>query len=655
MVPRSEFEVKNRWLVILLSLALIAVSVVVYFPGLSGGFMFDDYPNIVDNPAVQPTDASISSLTKAALSSPSSDLKRPLSSLSFAANVLVSGLSARAMKMTNLGIHIVNGLLLFALLSRLLPCVERFRSSAAILIASAVMSVAWLMLPINLTPVLYVVQRMESLANAFVLTGLLGYISVRRRGRVDWRSKVVAIAWIVLPTAFGLMAKETAVLLPLYALSIEAIVFRFRNSDGTRSTCLLVTYVALLLPPLALGTIWLGPGILDSATWATRDFTLATRLLSEPRVLIDYLQWTAAPGPGDLSFYHDDFVQSTNWLHPETTIPSILALGLLCWSAWRARTNNPLFSLGVALFFGCHLLTATVLPLELVYEHRNYFASIGVIMTIASLFLHSYRRAESSKPNLRYAIIAAPALMIGWSACLTFYTTEAWSTPLSVAQELARRGPDSPRAQYELGRAYIIDSRYRPDSPSTPLVYAPLEKAAILPGSSILPEQALIFFNSRLNRPISPDWWTTLKSKLRTRPATIQDESSLDALATCLRQDLCSFSAGELSEAFRLAHSHERRSARLCAMYANFAWHTLRDNSLSLQLQRETVLRSPREGVYRITLIRMLEQQGDHQDAKFHLSALRELNIGGRYDTDIATLQATVMQHNESDRTGTGH
>ena len=64
-------------------LAALVLTTIVYWPGLSGSYLFDDYPNIVDNHSVQPHDASLPSLVGAALSSPSSEFKRPLASLSF--------------------------------------------------------------------------------------------------------------------------------------------------------------------------------------------------------------------------------------------------------------------------------------------------------------------------------------------------------------------------------------------------------------------------------------------------------------------------------------------------------------------------------------------------------------------------------------------
>ena len=155
----------------LLVLALLLVTAI-YWPGLHGGFLFDDYPNIVDNHGVQPSEVSIPALVRATLSSPASEFKRPLASLSFALNYRATGLNPYWMKFTNLVIHLLNGWLVFWLTRRLLSeaavienktcptTLEQQTNIIALLITSA-----WLLLPINLTAVLYVVQRMESMAN----------------------------------------------------------------------------------------------------------------------------------------------------------------------------------------------------------------------------------------------------------------------------------------------------------------------------------------------------------------------------------------------------------------------------------------------------------------------------------------------------------
>ncbi|NID16760.1 hypothetical protein HBF32_14900 [Luteibacter yeojuensis] len=619
---------------------LTAVTTAIYAPGLKGGFLFDDYPNIVDNPAVQPKEASLASLVAAAFSSPSSELKRPLASLTFAANFLMTGMDAGAMKLTNLVIHLANGMLLFALLRVLLSASGLAFVESRLRWLAAAMTLAWLLLPINLTSVLYVVQRMEALANLFVLLGLLGYASVRTGTSSGWHHIAKAIAWIALPAMVGVLAKETAILLPLYAALLEAIVFRFRWRDGTIARSLGWAFACLLVPPLLIAAAWLGPQVLNPLTWTTRDFTLATRLLSEPRILVDYLHWTVFPTERGLSFYHDDFVQSTGWFTPWTTVPSMAFLALLASSGWILRHKRPIFALGIAWFFACHTLTGTVLPLELVYEHRNYFASIGVVMAVTDIFLWAFKSIPPHMRKRRYAVVLASFVAATWSAYITASTSAAWSTSLGLAEELAARGPESPRAQYELGRAYIIASHYDRNSIYTRLAYEPLEYAASLPASSILPQQALIFMNSRMNLPVKDEWWASMVQKLEARPATVQDESSLDSLSVCLRQSLCKFPSDRLSAAFSAALSHERRSARLLAMYATFAWQTLQDTDLAMHTQREAVATAPDEAAYRVSLARYALQVHDDTELKKQIDCLESMNIGGRLDAELGPLKA---------------
>src|SRR6185312_11346919 len=63
-------------------------------------------------------------------------------------------------------------------------------------------------------------------------------------------------------------------------------------------------FTVTLFVPAILGFLWLLRGVLRPGTLAGRDFTLAQRLLTEPRVLVDYLHWTLLPNPMVLSLYH---------------------------------------------------------------------------------------------------------------------------------------------------------------------------------------------------------------------------------------------------------------------------------------------------------------------------------------------------------------
>jgi len=716
----------GKWLLLIAIIFCCAI----YSTGLSGSFLFDDYPNIVDNKGVQLANARVSSQVGAALSSPSSEFKRPLASLSFAANYLLTGLDPYWMKLTNLIIHLLNGLMVYVLANILLEVSYRLNLAKASRfylsnsarkadpsetdshpnknappiqetsrdnfgrtdIIAALVAASWMLLPINLTAVLYVVQRMESIANLFVLIGLTGYVIGRRHmlekspthGRLKKTSRLfrwtpyrgfyLCTISITVPAAIGIMAKETAIMLPLYALLIEWAMFRFltpvRYDDTafdtgidkivltahpsnikqgndhslvrpsspkfsvSRDWRVISLFSLVFLLPLVIGLIWLLPGLLNPASWETRDFTLATRLMSEARIVSDYVLWTLLPNFEALSFYHDDFSVSTGLLTPWTTLGSLIFLASLAGLMLWLRHRLPLASLGIALFFACHLLTGTIIPLELIYEHRNYFASFGLMLTVVPLLATGRSTAFAL---CRYVLLGG--LMLCWSI-LTAISSYAWGSPLRLAEDLASRAPRSPRAQYELGRTYIIYSQYDPASPFTKLAYAPLEKSAALPGSSILPEQALIFMNSRMKLPLKNIWWNSLIDKLKNHKPTVQDESSLAALTQCVREGHCDLPKQRMMQAYLAALSHPDPSARLLAMYGDYAWNVLNDHPLGERMTDAATKAAPKEPAYRITLVRMLAAQGREEDARAALHELQALNIGGSLDTSLNELRA---------------
>lgn len=687
----------GRWGYAFLAIALLVVTAV-YWPGLYGGWLFDDYPNIVDNAGLHLAHASIPDLINAALSSPASEFKRPLASLTFAANYLLGGLDPFWMKLTNLVIHLANGLLVFFLTRELLSiaAIRKFQASRGFGqdITATMIAGGWMLLPINLTGVLYVVQRMESLANLFVLLGLLGYVCGRqymlhpsawdgglfrgpKKKSLDVRGFLLCCTSLAACTAIGLMAKETAAMLPLYAALIEFCLFGFKKAAFDKTAAksadpapkrnidhrIAVLFVVTLVLPMMIGLAKMLPGVLADSAWVSRDFTLRTRLLSETRIVIDYIRWTLLPTPDTLSFYYDNFKISTGLFSPWTTSACVMLLAALIVIMLWLRRKQPLVSLGIGFFLGCHLLTATILPLELVYEHRNYFASFGLLLAIVPLLVaapsFAYRTADPgthSNAALYHDGSAVPSherqpqsfllprrlllvILIIWWAVITAVTAYAWGNPLRLAQELAARAPDSPRAQYELGRTYIIYSHYDPASPFTKLAYAPLEQSASLPGSSILPEQALIYMNSRMHLPLRDAWWDSLTNKLRSHNLGVQDESSLAALTECARSDQCDLPKQRMVDAFLAAMSHPKHSARLLAIYGDYAWNVLGDKDLGVQLTAEASASKPEEPAYRITLIRMLVAEGRAHEANEALSGLEKLNLGGRLNENIGELR----------------
>src|SRR5690606_22250451 len=149
---------------------------------LGGDFIFDDWSNILQNERLQVDHVSSEAIWQAALSGDSGPLKRPVSMLSFWANYYTTGLNPFFFKVTNLLIHLGNVLALFMLAGLLLRA-PALRATAAIEPVSVALIVAtiWLVHPLNLTAVLYIVQRMTSLSATFVILALVCYVVGRHR------------------------------------------------------------------------------------------------------------------------------------------------------------------------------------------------------------------------------------------------------------------------------------------------------------------------------------------------------------------------------------------------------------------------------------------------------------------------------------------
>jgi len=630
-MPDSRFasETRNRALPWLALAGLVCLTFLVYWPALYGGFLFDD-AYYVENPDIYVTTLDPGAWAKAALSQAGTRQFRALGMLSFAANYYFTGLDPFWLKLTNVAIHALNGLLLFLLLRELLGLWkmrhgrdERTPGENA-LIAAALAGV-WLLLPINLTGVAYVSQRLESLANVFVFLGLFWYLRARRRVFAGSGSAVSLWICLAVCTLLGLSAKESAVLLPLYTACAEFSIVRFRNADGKWNRSVLWLHFTMLILPLVAGLIWVS-GWVVRTTSDVRTFTLGERLLTETRVLVDYIQWTLLPNLNVLTFYHDDIRVSHGLTDPPTTLAAIAFLAALLGIALWQRARRPMVCLGILWFFAGHSMTASIIPLELVFEHRNYFPSLGLLLAVASVV------ALEPGLNRAAARMALAAAFIVFFSFTTFLRAEEWSHPLRLAYSDALKRPDSPRAQYDLARALIMIAS---DGNNTALMNDSvkiLERTALLPNSGIASLQALIYVNGRAHRPIDPAWWRAIARKLEQDTPSQTDIDSIIFLFHCQRSGDCPPQKQELYGAFTAALAKSNGNAKLMAAYADFALFELGDTSLAERMYRAAVADRPQVPTYHSNLIAFLILTRQFDAAETALTQLSALNRLGSLD-----------------------
>jgi tetratricopeptide (TPR) repeat protein len=435
------------------SLALVAGNAI-YLPGVSGPFLFDDYTNIMANPYVQIRSLDAMSLYRVANSSESGPLGRPVAMLSFALNqYLVSDSSTTIFKVTNIGIHVINGLLIFWLLRLILTRLGKLqrergarKERARIFLAGSI-ALLWLVHPIQLTSVLYVVQRMTSLSTLFMLLGTICYM----KGRLRIVSGARGGSWIIATgvTGFGLLAlftKESALLLPVFLALLEWTLFR-KEAPWPLWRRLTTHIRRILIIVLSLAVIAIFAAAVEYALpgYANRHFTLTERILTEARVLCFYLGLILVPRIDGFGIYHDDFPLSSSLLAPWTTLPAIFILTALLSLAFVVRNKHPMVSLGILWFFTGHLLESTFFALEIAHEHRNYLASLGVVLVIAYLIFHASR-----KPGYNGVRVMVPILALVFAG-VTLLRSAQWSDFNTLAQYEVRHHPESASAHALLG------------------------------------------------------------------------------------------------------------------------------------------------------------------------------------------------------------
>jgi hypothetical protein len=626
----------------LLVLGVLLLVALVFWSALSGGFIFDDYPIFAENPALHVTGWHWGEWHRAWMWS-RINIERPLAIFSYALNYALGG-STFGFKLFNLLIHLGNTVLAWLLARRILATAWPATTTDTAVVHhhrlgcwALGIATAWAIHPLQVSAVMYVVQRMELLGFSFTLLALLAYWRARALQQVErlaWPWLLLCIALVVL----GYGAKETIVLVPGYALLLELTVLHFAAAKPAFRTGWRTFYALGCIAATAVFLFYALPHYATSAAYAGRDFTAWQRELTQLRVLPLYLGLIMWPAPSHMMFYYDNYVASTGLLHPITTLyGALLLLGLL-GLAVATRKRRPLMALGIAWFFMAHALTSAPISLELVFEHRNYPAVFGVVLAVADLVWWLGQRSRSRVPALVACLLI---LNLGY---LTTLRAATWSSKLLLATTLVDYNPGSARAAQDLARSYMAMSGGNPDSPLYSLSIKQLERATTLSTDSPLAEEALLLEASKNSRLPTQPWWDSFKHKLRTRPLISDTYLALNKLMAERVGGNTGIDARQLAETYSIAVTRSPGRESLHAEYAELAGAALHAPTLAieqwqqtLQLDRDLTHYAPRLAGY------LVEQKRD-REALAVIAKAQALQPTLHNNTELQALQTRAEQ-----------
>ena len=431
-------------------ITLLILLLAVYSNSFQGDWHFDDFPNIVKNSHIQIKSLSLPELKQSITGIYQDRLLRPFSYASFALNYYVGGLNVFGFHLVNFFIHYLSSVFLFLFIFNTLKlplCKNQYENIAYPVALLA--TVLWSVHPVFVTSVSYIVQRMTSMAGLFYIMSMYFYL----KGRMS-KTKGKSIGFFIFCALAGLaslLTKENAVMLPFSILLFDLLLIQGATKENIKR------FLKILIAPLLLfiivGFLYTGGFSNAFSGYAGRDFTMYERLLTEPRVIIFYLSLLFYPIHSRLTLLYDIDI-SHSLLQPWTTLPAILLILFIIATAIYLCRKRPLMSFCILFFFLNHIIEGTVIPLELIYEHRNYLPAMFLFIPVAQFFVYvldyfSYKRL------LQIAVALGVIIIIVGLGDVTFRRNAIFSDEFLLWSDNIEKYPNLSRPYGNLGNAYM--------------------------------------------------------------------------------------------------------------------------------------------------------------------------------------------------------
>lgn len=429
----------------LISIVFIClVGVIAYSNSFDCSFHFDDTPNIGDNITIR----NLSNVKAWWGFIPS----RPIGTLSFALDYHFHKLDVWGYHLVNLGIHIVNAMLVWwlVMLTMATPVmkaqpISRHKRSMALFTA-----LLFLSHPLATQSVTYIVQRLASLATLFYLLSLVLYI----KGRFCEENKGARVyfyyAVSVLCAILGMLTKEIVFTLPfalvLYEFSfMKTDTWKIDLKDGGIQIPIIILGIFIVLFSLNFSFAVFNPAPPLLNQGYDSPITAWEYLLTQFSVILTYIRLFIMPVNQNLDYDYPISHSLLEWhtLFGLLSLTGIIVLGIFLFRRYR------LISFGIFWFFLTLSVESGVIPISqnVIFEHRTYLPSIGFFLVlIGVVFYFIWDR-------YRQVSVGVLVLLVLTYAALTYERNKVWKSEYTLWADCLKKSPNKPRPLNAYGKA----------------------------------------------------------------------------------------------------------------------------------------------------------------------------------------------------------
>jgi tetratricopeptide (TPR) repeat protein len=419
----------------------------IYGNSFHGEFHFDDYSNIVHNSNVHLKDLSWKSITKTFYFE--GKLYRPFACLSLGLNYYVGGLDVFGYHVVNFAVHYLSAVFLFLLIFNTLrlPLLrDAYRSSSYTIALLA--AFFWATNPVQVHAVTIIVQRMASMAGLFYVMAMYLYLKGRTADRRGKRITFFILCGLTSLLSFG--TKQNTAFLPVSIFLYDLFLIQgMTRQHLMRSLKIIILPLAVIL---VMGLIYTRASSLLEG-YAIRPFTATERMLTEPRVILFYISLLFYPVSSRLMLLHDVDI-STSLFTPWTTLPAILLILLLVACAFFLSRKRPILAFSILFFFVNHVIEGSIIPLELIFEHRNYIPSMFLFVPVAIAVVRVLDHFAYSKA-MQCLLAAALVIALAGQGYTTYTRNGIVRSQYTLWLDNAEKAPGLSTAHNNLGKQYF--------------------------------------------------------------------------------------------------------------------------------------------------------------------------------------------------------
>jgi len=421
------------------ALLIAGLATLAYWPSLHGNFVLDDDLLVTENHLVQAPNG----LYRIWFTREPVDYW-PVTNSMFWIEWHWWGANSTHYHTVNLLLHIVDALLLWAILKQLaIP-------------GSYLAALLFVVHPVNVESVAWITQLKNVLSMLFFLLCILWYLqfdalaspqkSVAGKFPPSTLRKLLWYALSLVAFVLAMLSKGSVAILPLVLL---LIIWWQRERITWRDTLCVVPFF-LVAAGLTAVNLWFQT---HSTGEVIRNATFVQRLLGAGAVVWFYLWKAIVP-------LHLSFVYSQWDINPDNLLwwlPFVAAIIVTMFLVWLRNSQSSKWARPVLFawaFFCLALLPVmgftdvTYMRNSLVADHYQYIAIIGIVaLAAAAVYCGSQRRA----PALQHAVNIGAGCLIGALLILTRQQAALYANAMTLYTSTAEHNPNSDLIQLNLG------------------------------------------------------------------------------------------------------------------------------------------------------------------------------------------------------------